>query len=179
MEALARAAQANDYKAKISLVISNRPKAAGIDKAKALDLKTLVIDHKAYKTRLAFEQNLDKALRAHSIELVCSAGFMRVLTPWLVGRWQGRLLNIHPSLLPKFKGLNTHRRALDAGEKTHGCTVHYVSEDIDAGEILGQSSVKIWQDDTEQTLAARVLRVEHILYPHVLNDIAKKMTGEN
>jgi len=172
MEALIKAAQAPDYPAQISLVISNTLNAGGLAKAKALGIKAIVIDHKAYKTRELFERDMDDALRAHNIELVCNAGFMRILTPWFVRRWLGRQLNIHPSLLPKHKGLHTHRRALDAGDKVHGCTVHWVSEGMDEGEIVAQSELNILDDDTAERLAARVLTHEHDLYPQVLAKIA-------
>ena len=171
MQALIKAAQAADYPANITLVISNTPDAGGLAKAQALGVKTLVIDHKAYKTREDFEREMDKALRAHKIDLICNAGFMRILTPWFVRRWLGRQLNIHPSLLPKHKGLYTHQRALDAGDRQHGCTVHWVSEGMDEGEIIAQSIVDIFPDDTADSLAARVLTEEHKLYPQVLHSV--------
>jgi len=175
MEALVKAAQAPAYPAEIVLVISNRPDAGGLAKAAKLGIETKVIDHKNFKNRKSFERQLDKALRAADAELVCNAGFMRILTPWFVTRWQGRQLNIHPSLLPKFKGLHTHQRAIDAGETTHGCTIHYVNEGMDEGEIIDQAHVKIYPDDTPDTLAARVLKQEHKLYPKVLNKVALEM----
>ena len=174
MVALGKAAQAPDYPAEIVLVISNRPNAGGIAKAKALGIKTVCIDHKDFKTRKAFEQEMDKTLRTHDTELICNAGFMRILSPWFVKRWRGRQLNIHPSLLPKFKGLHTHKRALEAGETEHGCTIHYVDEGMDTGEIIAQSIVAILPQDTPGTLAARVLEQEHLLYPLVLKDLALK-----
>lgn len=174
MEALIKAAQAPGYPADITLVISNSPNAGGLMKAKALGVKTLTINHKAFKTRELFEREMDAALRAHNIELVCNAGFMRILTPWFVRRWLGRQLNIHPSLLPKHKGLHTHQKALDAGDKRHGCTVHWVSEGMDEGEIIAQSKVDVLGGDTAEALAVRVLIEEHKLYPTVLKTIAMR-----
>lgn len=175
MVALVKAAKEPNYPAEIVLVISNRPDAGGIAKAKALGIHTLCIDHKNFKTRKAFEQEMDKALRAHDTELICNAGFMRILSPWFVRRWLGRLLNIHPSLLPKFPGLHTHKRALEAGEAEHGCTVHYVDEGMDTGEIIAQAKVNIQAGDTPEILAKRVLVVEHTLYPMVLQQIAQDL----
>ncbi len=172
MVALVKAAMAPDYPAEIVLVISNRPDAGGIVKAEALGIQTVCIDHKNFKTRKDFEQEMDKALRACGTELICNAGFMRILSPWFVRRWLGQIINIHPSLLPKFKGLNTHARALEAGQKQHGCTIHYVDEGVDTGKIIAQAKVKVLPSDTADTLAARVLEQEHILYPQVLKTIA-------
>ncbi|MCF6222046.1 MAG: phosphoribosylglycinamide formyltransferase [Robiginitomaculum sp.] len=174
MVALVQAAQAPDFPAEIVLVISNRPDAAGIAKAEELGVKTLCIDHKNFKTRKKFEQAMDKTLRAHGIELICNAGFMRILSPWFVGSWRGRQLNIHPSLLPKFKGLHTHERAIEAGETEHGCTIHYVDEGMDTGKIIAQAKVKVLPNDTTEALAARVLKAEHKLYPQILMQIASE-----
>lgn len=175
MEALIKSAQSPDSSSDIVLVISNRPDAGGLDKAEALGIKTQIIDHKAYKTREFFERDMDAALRAHKAQLVCNAGFMRILTPWFVNRWLGRQLNIHPSLLPKYKGLHTHARALEAGETEHGCTVHWVSEGMDDGKIIAQTSVPVLKDDTQEILAARVLIQEHKLYPQVLAQITASL----
>jgi len=175
MEALIKAAKDPNYPAKIVVVVSNRPKAGGVEKAQKHGIKTVIIDHKNYKSRKQFEQALDATLREHETKLVCNAGFMRLLTPWFVRRWRGRQINIHPSLLPKFKGLNTHKRALEAGETEHGCTVHYVSEAMDGGEIIAQSRVSIHKEDTPETLAARVLIEEHKLYPNVLKTITSAL----
>ncbi len=172
MEVLIKATQTPDYPAEIILVISNRPDAAGIAKAQKLGIKTHVIDHKNFNTRKNFEREMDKCLNANDIDLICNAGFMRILTPWFVRRWLGRQLNIHPSLLPKYKGLHTHERALLAGEKKHGCTVHWVNEGIDEGEIIVQACVDILHSDTPDTLAIRVLAQEHILFPMALKQIA-------
>lgn len=175
MVALVKAAQTPDYPAEIVVVISNRPDAGGIAKAEKLGIKAVCIDHTHFKTRKSFEQAMDKVLHAHGTRLICNAGFMRILSPWFVRKWLGRHLNIHPSLLPKFKGLHTHARALEAGETEHGCTIHYVDEGMDTGSIITQSKVVIIQGDTPDTLAARVLEQEHILYPKALEQIAKSI----
>jgi phosphoribosylglycinamide formyltransferase 1 len=173
MAALIEAAKAADYPAEIALVISNRPDAAGLARAQAEQIPTAVVDHRRYgNDRAAFERALQAVLEAHRIELVCLAGFMRLLSPWLVERWHGRMLNIHPSLLPAFKGLDTHARALAAGAKTHGATVHLVVPDVDSGPIVVQEAVPVVAGDTEATLAARVLEVEHRIYPQALGLLA-------
>jgi formyltetrahydrofolate-dependent phosphoribosylglycinamide formyltransferase len=157
----------------IVLVIANVPGAAGLQRARAAGVEVLTIDHKAFgKDREAFEHELDASLRARLIDIVALAGFMRVLTPFFVRAWAGRLVNIHPSLLPKFPGVNTHARALAAGESEHGCTVHLVVDEVDAGETLGQTSMPILPGDTPETLAARVLTLEHELYPRCLAEFA-------
>jgi phosphoribosylglycinamide formyltransferase 1 len=136
-----------------------------------------VIDHTLCAgDRAAFEQTLDRTLRYHNIDLICLAGFMRLLTPWFVLRWSGRMLNIHPSLLPQFKCLNTHRRALEAGAERHGATVHFVVAEMDAGPIVAQESIAVRADDTEETLAARVLELEHRIYPRALCAVAHGQT---
>ncbi len=174
MTALIEAAKASDYPAAIVLVISNRPEALGLVRAREAGVATDVIDNTKFgQDREAFERALDEELHAHRIDLVCLAGFMRRLTPWFVGRWSGRMLNIHPALLPQFKGLDTHRRALAAGVKEHGATVHFVVPEVDAGPIVAQDSVTVRADDTEETLAARVLEVEHRIYPDALRALAE------
>lgn len=173
MSALIAATKTVDYPAEISLVISNRPDAAGLAHAQAEGIPTAVVDHKNYgKDREAFERALQAVLEAHRIELVCLAGFMRLLSPWLVERWHGRMLNIHPALLPDFKGLDTHRRALAAGVKMHGATVHLVVPDVDSGPIVMQQAVPVVAGDTVDTLSARVLEVEHRIYPEALKILA-------
>ncbi len=173
MTALIEAAKAKDYPAEIALVVSNRPDAAGLDRARSCGIPTAVIDHTTFGgDRETFEQALDRELREQRIDLVCLAGFMRLLTPWFVNRWSGRMLNIHPSLLPQFKGLHTHRRALEAGVKRHGATVHFVVPEMDAGPIVIQDSVAVHENDTEETLAARVLELEHQIYPRALRAVA-------
>jgi phosphoribosylglycinamide formyltransferase 1 len=173
MTALIEAAKAKDYPAEIVLVLSNRPDAAGLNRARSLGIPTAVMDHTLFGgDRETFEQALDRELREQRIDLVCLAGFMRLLTPWFVNRWSGRMLNIHPSLLPQFKGLHTHRRALEAGVKRHGATVHFVVPEMDAGPIVVQDSIAVHEDDTEETLAARVLELEHKIYPRALRAVA-------
>jgi phosphoribosylglycinamide formyltransferase 1 len=177
MTALIEAARASDYPAEIALVISSRPKAPGLARARAAGVATAVIDHTGFgEQREAFERALDDELRNNRIDLVCLAGFMRLLTPWFVTRWSGRMLNIHPSLLPQFKGLHTHRRALEAGVKRHGATVHFVVPEMDSGPIVAQDSVAVREDDTEATLAARVLELEHQIYPRALRAVAEGHT---
>ncbi len=169
LAALIEAASAADYPAEIALVLSNRPDAAGLATAARHNIEALCLDHRPHgRDRAAHEAAIDAALTARAIDLVCLAGYMRLLTPYLVGRWQGRMLNIHPSLLPAFPGLNTHARALAAGVALHGCTVHLVTEVMDEGPILAQAAVPVLHDDTEATLAARVLAQEHRLYPQAL-----------
>jgi len=174
MTALIEAAKAKDYPAEIVLVLSNRPDAAGLTRAQEAGIATVVIDHRLFgEDREAFEHALDDELRRHRVDLVCLAGFMRLLTSWFIGRWRGRLLNIHPALLPQFKGLHTHRRAIEAGAKEHGVTVHFVVEETDSGPIIAQESVPVLGDDTEETLAARVLSIEHRIYPEALRKVAE------
>ncbi len=169
MEALVRAAQAPGYPAAISLVLSDKPDAPALDIARALGVATLAIPAKLFgRDREAHERAIDAALAARNIDIVCLAGYMRLLTPWFVARWAGRMLNIHPSLLPAYPGLDTHARVLAAGEPRHGCTVHLVTEQMDAGPILAQAEIPVLPGDTEATLAARVLEREHILYPQTL-----------
>lgn len=172
MQALVDAARADDYPAEIVLIASNRPDAPGLEWAAARGLATLAIDHKNYATREAFEEALQKALDAAQTELVALAGFMRLMTPSFVQRWQDRMINIHPSLLPSFKGLHTHERALAAGVKITGCTVHFVSAEMDEGPIIGQAAVPVLSGDDPVTLAARVLAAEHRLYPAALKLVA-------
>jgi phosphoribosylglycinamide formyltransferase-1 len=174
MAALIEAAKSEDYPAQIVLVVSNKPDAAGLEIARTAGIATEVFDHAKYgKDRAAFERALQAALDAHRIELVCLAGFMRLLTADFVTRWQGRLLNIHPALLPAFKGLDTHRRALAAGVKLHGATVHFVVPEMDSGPIIVQGAVAVRDDDSEATLTARVLAVEHRIYPLALKLVAQ------
>ena len=173
MMALIEAAKAKDYPAEIVLVLSNRPDAAGLGRAHQAGIATVVIDYRPFgEDRRAFEQALDDELRRHRVDLVCLAGFLRLLTSWFIARWRGQILNIHPALLPQFKGLHTHRRALDAGAKQHGATVHFVVEKTDSGPIIAQESVPVLPSDTEETLAARVLQIEHRIYPEALRMVA-------
>jgi formyltetrahydrofolate-dependent phosphoribosylglycinamide formyltransferase len=166
MEALIRAAQAPNYPAEIALVISNRADAPGLEIARGLGVEALAIPSKRYgRDREAHEREIDAALSERRINVVCLAGYMRLLTPYFVLRWSGKMLNIHPSLLPAYPGLNTHARVLAAGEAQHGCTVHLVTETMDEGRILAQASIPVLPDDTADSLAARVLEQEHMLYP--------------
>lgn len=160
----------------IVLVVSNVPGAAGLERARAAGVEAIALDHKPYgKNREAFERDLDALLIERNIEIVALAGFMRVLTPYFVNAWRGRLINIHPSLLPKHPGINTHTRALEAGDVEHGCTVHLVVEEVDSGEILGQAKMPILREDTPETLAERVLALEHELYPRCLAELARSL----
>ena len=174
MAALIEAAKAADYPAAIVLVISNNPGAASLAYARDAGIATAVVDHRPFKeNRTAFEAALDAELERHRIDLVCLAGFMRLLTPSFVMRWDGRMLNIHPALLPQFKGLDTHRRALEAGAREHGATVHFVVAEMDSGPIILQGSVSVHEGDTEESLARRVLEVEHRIYPQALRMVAE------
>lgn len=162
-----------DHPARPVLVLSNDPAAQGLKRAAALGVPTAAVDHRPFgRDRAGFEAALERALAPARPDILCLAGFMRILTPAFVARHAGRILNIHPSLLPKFKGLHTHARALAAGETEHGCTVHEVTADLDDGPILGQARVAVLAGDTEATLAARVLQMEHRLYPAVLRRFA-------
>ena len=174
MAALIDAAKNPAYPAEISLVLSNVPDAGGLRIAEAAGIAVGVVDHKPFgKDRAAFERALQAALEKHEIEIVCLAGFMRILTADFVGKWQGRMINIHPALLPQFKGVDTHRRALEAKVKQHGATVHFVVPEMDSGPIILQDAVEVRPDDTEATLAARVLAVEHRIYPQALKMLAE------
>jgi phosphoribosylglycinamide formyltransferase-1 len=179
MGALIEAASGRDYPAEIALVVSNRPEARGLELAKSKSVATATIDHAAYKSREAFEAELAKRLAGVNIDIICLAGFMRVLTAGFVKQWEGRFLNIHPSLLPAFKGIDTHVRALDAGVKVHGCTVHFVVPELDSGPIIMQAAVPVLEGDDEEELAMRVLAAEHRIYPAALRLLAEgKLTIE-
>lgn len=163
-------AQAKGAPFEIRLVLTNNPTAGALDKATSAGVDTAIVDHRPFgKDRAAFEASVDDAIRAAECRFIALAGFMRVLTPSFVKAWQGRMINIHPSLLPAFPGLHTHARALDAGVKLHGCTVHWVSEGVDEGGIIGQAAVPVRPSDTSDALAARVLEAEHALYPLCLS----------
>ncbi|MET7243696.1 phosphoribosylglycinamide formyltransferase [Methylobacterium sp. EM32] len=172
MATLLEAAQRPDYPAEIVLVASNRPSALGLARAAEAGIATEAVDHRAYPDRAAFERALDAALRRHGVEFLVLAGFMRVLTPWFVEAWAGRMLNIHPSLLPLFRGTHTHAQALAAGVRVHGCTVHFVVPELDAGPIVAQAAVPVLPEDDEDSLSARVLVQEHRLYPAALALVA-------
>lgn len=173
MVALIEAARAADFPAEIALVAANLPDAGGLERATAAGIATASVDHRPFgKDREAFERALDAELQARGIELVVLAGFMRVLTPWFVTRWQGRMINIHPSLLPDFRGTHTHARALEAGVAEHGCTVHFVVPELDAGPTILQAKVPVLPGDDEASLSARVLEQEHRIYPQALALVA-------
>ncbi len=171
MAALIAAAQAADYPAEIALVVSSNPDAGGIAKAEAAGVPVAIFDHRQHD-REGLERLVQAELEKSNVELVCLAGWMRLLSPYLIGRWHNRMLNIHPSLLPEFKGLHTHQRALDAGAAEHGCTVHFVRQEMDVGPIVGQARVPVLPGDDADILAARVLAEEHRLYPHALGLVA-------
>lgn len=169
MAALVEAAAAKDFPAEIAVVVSNRADAAGLDLARAAGVEAVCVPSREFrKDREAHERAVDAVLAARGVEVVCLAGYMRLLTPWFVARWAGRLLNIHPSLLPAYPGLDTHARVLAAGEREHGCTVHLVTAGMDEGPVLAQAVVDVLPGDTEESLAARVLAEEHGLYPAAL-----------
>ena len=172
MAALVEACAQEDFPAEIALVASNNADAAGLDLARDAGLATAVVDHRSYSDRQTFEEALTHTLDQHDVEFVCLAGFMRLLTEWFVNRWHNRLINIHPSLLPAFKGLETHERVLEAGVRFTGCTVHFVRAEMDDGPIIAQAVVPVVQSETTEALAARVLTAEHRLYPHALALIA-------
>lgn len=175
MAALIEATTDKTYPAEIVVVISNRPDAGGLMVARANGITTEVVDHSAFgKDRAAFERALQAVLEKHRIDIVCLAGFMRLLTADFVGQWQHRILNIHPALLPAFKGLDTHRRALEAGVNVHGATVHFVVPEMDSGPIIAQAAVNVRPGETEEELAARVLKVEHQIYPLALKLLAEE-----
>ena len=172
MTALINAAQDPSFPAEITIVISNDPSARGLEMAQSLGIKNNIIDHTKYASRASFEDALHQRLTLEGVELVCLAGFMRILGQHFISQWQRRLLNIHPSLLPAFRGLHTHEKALEAGVKIHGCTVHHVVPDLDAGSIISQAAVPVLENDTDETLAARVLDAELQLYPDALRRTA-------
>ncbi|WP_425090008.1 phosphoribosylglycinamide formyltransferase [Stappia sp.] len=172
MTALLAAAADPAFPARIDVVIANVPGAPALDKAAEAGVEALTVDHRGAGGRQAFEERLDAELRARDIELVCLAGFMRILTPWFVDRWNDRLINIHPALLPAFKGLDTHARALAEGCKIHGATVHFVRSEMDTGPVIAQGAVAVGDEDTPETLGARVLEVEHAIYPQALKLVA-------
>jgi phosphoribosylglycinamide formyltransferase 1 len=172
LQALINACEKRDYPAEIVLVISNVPHAQGLLRAEAALIPTLTINHKDFPAREDFDAALDAALNDSSVELLCNAGFMRLHAPGFVERWRERHLNIHPSLLPAFRGLHTHERVIAAGCKISGCTVHFVRAEMDEGPIVAQAAVPVLSDDTPDTLAVRVLEAEHHLYPHALALVA-------
>ena len=175
LAALIEAARSGDFPAVITLVISNKPDAFGIVRATDAGIPVRVIERRHFGSDEAFDHAMDDALSAAGIELICLAGFMRILAAEFVSHWRGRLLNIHPSLLPAHRGLNTHARVLEMGDAKHGATVHWVSEELDAGEIIAQESFLVRSGDTAESLARHVQEIEHRLYPEVLKNIAEKL----
>lgn len=165
MQAIAQSCIKKEMDAEIVAVISNRPAVAGLDRAEKLGIATDIVDHTEFASREEFDVNLIRAIDEHSPDIIILAGFMRILTPDFVRRYKGKLVNIHPSLLPKHKGLNTHKRALEAGDKVHGVTVHFVSEDLDGGPNIIQAVVPVLDDDNTQTLQVRVQAQEHVIFP--------------
>lgn len=175
LQALIDACADEDFPARISVVISNKPGAYGLERAQKAGIKTEVVDHKRFDGRESFEQGLLDTLKAHEVDLICLAGFMRILTPHFVGPWEGRMINIHPSLLPDYKGTHTHERVLADGKNESGCTVHWVVPEMDSGPIIVQKRVDVLKDDTPETLAERILKQEHIAYPEAVRIIAEKL----
>ncbi|MCL2384492.1 MAG: phosphoribosylglycinamide formyltransferase [Alphaproteobacteria bacterium] len=172
LEALIESARDPSFPAEIALVVANRPEAAGLAFARASGIASSLVDHKIYAGREEFERSLQILLELHQIEFICLAGFMRVLTPWFVRLWEGRMINIHPALLPAYRGLDTHARALADGVKIHGCTVHFVRPALDEGPIIAQAAIPVLDTDTPESLAARVLAEEHRIYPEALARLA-------
>ncbi len=176
LAALIEATRDPDYPAEIVVVLANAPSAGGLEIARTAGIEVVAIDHRPFKgDREAHERAIDSALRDAGVELVALAGYMRIFTPWFVQAWRGRMINIHPSLLPHFPGVDTHARALAAGHDRHGCTVHWVTEGVDTGPVIGQADVPVLNGDTVETLAARVLTAEHRLYPQCLAQAAREL----
>jgi phosphoribosylglycinamide formyltransferase-1 len=173
MASLIDATRADTCAYEIACVISNRPDAQGLQIAENAGIAAVVLDHEALGARVALDAAIHQALLANRVELVACAGFMRIMTGDFIAKWEGRMINIHPSLLPLFKGIDTHERALQAGVRVHGCSVHFISAELDAGAIIAQGVVKLRPDDDADMLAARVLPVEHRIYPAVLNALAE------
>ena len=172
MRALVEAARNPEYPVEIVCVVANKPDAGGLEYARTQGIKAHVVNHKDYTKREEFDAALNDYLQSQKLDLVACAGFMRIMTPVLIAPWQGRMINIHPSLLPLYKGLHTHERALAAGDKEHGCSVHFVTLELDGGPIIAQARVPILSGDTPDMLAERVLVEEHKLYPMALAKVA-------
>ena len=173
MQSLVRACAEPGYPAEIVLVLSNRADAAGLDYAREAGIPTAVVSHRDFPDRAAFDAAMEEEILRHGAELICLAGFMRLLDSRIIEAWQDRMINIHPSLLPSFKGLDTHERALEAGVKLAGCTVHFVRPEMDTGPIIAQAAVPVLPDDTPDSLAARILEQEHVIYPMALRLVAE------
>lgn len=178
LQSLIDACSKPDFPAQIAVVISNRPDVFGLERAQKAGIPAVTIDHKDFSSRENFEDALHAALQKYPVDLICLAGFMRILTSSFIKKWEGRMINIHPSLLPKYKGLDTHTRALEAGDTQAGCSIHFVAEEVDGGEIIVQRAVPIFPDDTPETLAARVLEQEHIAYPEAVERLAKQLAHQ-
>jgi len=180
MVALLEACERPDFPAEVVLVLSNKPSAAGIQKASAMGIRTAIVDHKEHPhDREGFEAAMQEKIEASGADFLCLAGFMRLLTRGFTEAWRGRMINIHPSLLPSFPGLDTHARALEQGVRIHGCTVHFVNSEMDAGPIIAQAAVPVAPNDTPDSLAARVLDCEHRLYPHALRMVLEGVAQED
>lgn len=173
LQSLVDACALPDFPARIGLVISNKEKAAGLARAQRANIPTKVVRHKDFETRESFEREMTRHLKAHEVDFICNAGFMRILTSTFIDAWFNRQLNIHPSLLPSFKGLNVHEAAIESGVRISGCSIHYMRAQLDAGPIVAQAAVPVLTDDTAEKLAARVLTAEHALYPKVVRFIAE------
>jgi phosphoribosylglycinamide formyltransferase-1 len=174
LQALIDACAEPDFPAQIVLVLSNKADAYGLKRAEKAGLKTMLINHKDYKNREDFDVAMDKAIVSSGAEFVCMAGFMRILSSWFTKKWQGKLINIHPSLLPSFKGMHAQQQALEAGVKIAGCTVHFVTEEMDAGPIIAQAAVEVEDSDTVESLTAKILVKEHEIYPKSLKLVAER-----
>ena len=172
MRAIIEAAREPSYPCEVVCVVSNRPDAGGLEYARSQNIAALTIDHKKYDTREEFDSAVNVHLQSHYLDIIVCAGFMRIMTPVLIRPWEGRMINIHPSLLPLYRGLHTHERAIAAGDTEGGCTVHYVTTELDGGPIIAQVRVPILKNDTAETLADRVLVEEHKLYPAALAEVA-------
>ncbi len=173
MASLVDACSQPDYPAQVSVVVSNQPSAGGLQIAQDAGIGTEVIDHKAFSSREDFDSEVDGRLRDHGCEIICNAGFMRLQSEFFVQKWLNRHLNIHPSLLPSYRGLNTHERVIDDGVRVSGCTVHFVRNEMDSGPIIAQAAVPVQPEDTADTLSSRVLHAEHVLYPLALRLVAQ------
>lgn len=181
LQALISASSAPDYPAEIVLVVSNRPEAQGLFRAQAAGISTAVVEPRDFPDKISFDRAMTEVLESSGTEFICLAGFMRLLSPQFVDHWRDRMINIHPSLLPLFPGLDTHRRALDAGVRLHGCSVHFVRQEMDSGPIIGQAAVPVLGGDDPESLSGRVLEAEHLLYPWCLELVAKgrvKVAGD-
>lgn len=173
MEAILRASQASDYPAEIALVLSDNPDAAGLRTAREAGIEAIAFPRSDFKDKASHELAICEKIELSEVDLICLAGYMRLLSETFTSRFEGKLINIHPSLLPKYKGLNTHARVIEAGDKLHGCTIHYVNAEMDGGEVIAQARIPVYEDDTPDTLEERVLVQEHKLYPKTVRSLCK------